>query len=90
MLADFAALVPTFIRTAFVIDGLEGYPVFFAPRSMAQAEFIEVLERLAGGWKIGTQPHSLSAQRGKCRLAVEAPRSFYPIIFNGRKPWLRT
>ena len=78
MLADFAALVPTFIRTAFVMDGLEGYPVFLPPRSMAQAEFIEVLERLAGGWKIGTQPHSLSAQRGKCRLAVEAPRAFYP------------
>ncbi|KJA28368.1 hypothetical protein HYPSUDRAFT_177379 [Hypholoma sublateritium FD-334 SS-4] len=78
MLADFAALIPTFIRTAFVVDGLEGYPIFLPPRSMAQAEFIEVLERLAGGWKIGTQPHSLSTQRGKCRLAVEAPRVFYP------------
>lgn len=82
MLADFAALIPTFIRTAFVVDGLEGYPVFLPPRSMAQAEFIEVLERLAGGWKIGTQPHSLSAQRGKCRLAVEAPRVFHPSYSN--------
>ncbi|KAF8955209.1 hypothetical protein BDZ97DRAFT_1859464 [Flammula alnicola] len=76
MLADFAAVIPTFIRTASVVDGLEGYPIFLPPRSMAQAEFIEVLERLAGGWRNGIQPHSLSAQRGKTRLAIEAP----PIV----------
>ncbi|KAF9479420.1 hypothetical protein BDN70DRAFT_993468 [Pholiota conissans] len=73
MLAEFAALIPAFIRTASVVDGLEGYPIFLPPRSMAQAEFVEVLERLAGGWRNGTQPHSLSAQRGKCRLAIEGP-----------------
>jgi len=73
MLADFSGILPTFIRTASVVDGLEGYPIFLPPRSMAQAEFIEILERLAGGWKNGVQPHSLSAQRGKSRLAIEGP-----------------
>ncbi|CAL1694850.1 unnamed protein product [Somion occarium] len=60
MLGDFASLIPTFYRTAQLVDGLEGYPVFLPPRSMSQAEFIEVLERLAGGWKNGIQAHSLS------------------------------
>ena len=73
MLADFSGIIPTFIRTASVVDGLEGYPIFLPPRSMAQAEFIEILERLAGGWRNGVQPHSLSAQRGKSRLAIEGP-----------------
>ena len=75
MLADFATILPTFTRTASLVDGLEGYPIFLPPRSMAQAEFIEVLERLAGGWRNGIQPHSLSAQRGKTRLAIEGPSS---------------
>ena len=60
MLGDFPTLLSTFARTALLIDGLEGYPVFLPPRSMAQAEFIETLERLAGGWRNGIQPHSLS------------------------------
>ncbi|KAJ4471768.1 hypothetical protein C8J55DRAFT_152706 [Lentinula edodes] len=53
MLGDFSRILPTFIRTASLVEGLEGYPVFLPPRSMAQAEFVEVLERLAGGWKKG-------------------------------------
>jgi hypothetical protein len=73
MLADFVNILPVFARTASLVDGLEGYPVFLPPRSMGQAEFIEVLERLAGGWKHGIQPHSLSALRGKGRLAIEGP-----------------
>ncbi|KAH9486231.1 hypothetical protein JR316_0000295 [Psilocybe cubensis] len=73
MLADFVNILPTFIHVASVVDGLEGYPIFLPPRSMAQAEFIEVLERLASGWKNGVQPHSLSAQRGKSRLAIDLP-----------------
>ncbi|KAH9947088.1 hypothetical protein B0H21DRAFT_740280 [Amylocystis lapponica] len=74
LLGDFPALLPGFIRTAAVVDGLEGYPVFLPPRSMAQAEFMEVLERLAGGWRNGIQPHSLS--RANSKLAeIEAPRS---------------
>lgn len=59
LLGDFATLVPSFYRSAMLVDGLEGYPVFLPPRSMAQAEFIEILERLAGGWRTGVQPHSL-------------------------------
>jgi hypothetical protein len=58
MLGDFPSLLPTFYRSAMLVDGLEGYPVFLPPRSMAQAEFIEILERLAGGWRTGVQPHS--------------------------------
>jgi hypothetical protein len=74
MLAEIPALLPTFARTAALVDGLEGYPVFLPPRSMSQAEFVEVLERLAGGWRVGQQPHSLS--RGVTGLlAIEAPPS---------------
>ncbi|KAI1790996.1 hypothetical protein LXA43DRAFT_1013995 [Ganoderma leucocontextum] len=72
MLGDFPAILPAFSRTAALVDGLEGYPVFLPPRSMAQAEFIEVLERLAGGWLNGIQPHSLSRANSK-QLAIEAP-----------------
>ena len=68
LLGDFLTLVPAFYRTALLVDGLEGYPVFLPPRSMAQAEFIEILERLANGWRTGIQPHSL--MRSSC-LAVE-------------------
>ncbi|KAI0652642.1 hypothetical protein C8Q79DRAFT_897928 [Trametes meyenii] len=74
MLGDFPGLLPAFSRTAALVDGLEGYPVFLPPRSMAQAEFIEVLERLASGWRNGIQPHSLSRANSK-QLAIEAPRA---------------
>ena len=76
MLADTPRLLPTFTRTAALVDGLEGYPVFLPPRSMAQAEFIEVLERLAGGWRVGVQPHSLSRQSVHGMLAIEGPSTF--------------
>ncbi|RDX50566.1 hypothetical protein OH76DRAFT_1402631 [Lentinus brumalis] len=72
MLGDFPGLLPAFSRAAALVDGLEGYPVFLPPRSMAQAEFVEVLERLAGGWKTGVQPHSLSRRNSK-QLAIEPP-----------------
>jgi hypothetical protein len=81
MLGDFPALLRAFVRAAAVVDGLEGYPVFLPPRSMAQAEFVETLERLAGGWRIGVQPHS-RARAGYCcghahngKLAIEPPPS---------------
>lgn len=80
MLADFTNILPTFIRTASLVDGLEGYPIFLPPRSMAQAEFIEVLERLAGGWRNGIKHHSLSTQRGKSRLAIEGPSLSSPAV----------
>ena len=81
MLGDFDALLRAFVRAATVVDGLEGYPIFLPPRSMAQVEFVETLERLAGGWRIGTQPHSRArtrARRGNNntfnrKLAIEAP-----------------
>ncbi|TFK42151.1 hypothetical protein BDQ12DRAFT_625105 [Crucibulum laeve] len=82
MMADFRGLLTGFQRTAATLDGLEGYPVFLPPRSMGQAEFVELLERLAGGWKKGTLPHSLSTlvRRGKERLAIEAPPSVFEEI----------
>ncbi|KAH9020426.1 hypothetical protein EDB84DRAFT_1622362 [Lactarius hengduanensis] len=82
MLGDFAALLRAFLRAATVIDGLEGYPVFLPPRSMAQAEFVETLERLAGGWRVGVQPHARaryahahghSNGHANGKLAIEAP-----------------
>lgn len=69
MLGDFTTLVPTFSRTALLVDGLEGYPIFLPPRSMAQAEYIEILERLAGGWKNGIQSHSLTRMKHKALTA---------------------
>lgn len=78
MLGDFPALLRAFIRAATVVDGLEGYPVFLPPRSMAQVEFIETLERLAGGWRLGVQPHSRAGACGtnghsNGKLAIELP-----------------
>ncbi|EMD32583.1 hypothetical protein CERSUDRAFT_118622 [Gelatoporia subvermispora B] len=71
LLGDFPALLPAFCRAASLVDGLEGYPVFLPPRSMAQAEFVEVLERLASGWRTGVQSHALL----RARPALEPPRS---------------
>ncbi|KAF7316792.1 CRAL-TRIO-N domain-containing protein [Mycena chlorophos] len=67
LLGDFTNLLPVFVNTAKTVDGLEGYPVFLPPRSLAQAEFIEVLQRLASGWKIGIAPYFVadSPSRGK-------------------------
>ena len=63
IMGDFTTLLSTFSRTTMIVDGLEGYPVFLPPRSMAQAEFAEILERLASGWAVGLQPHSCSRKR---------------------------
>lgn len=74
MLGDLPTLLTTFARSAVLVYALEGYPIFLPPRSMAQAEFIEVLERLASGWKVGVQPHSAMRARSVARrLAIEAP-----------------
>lgn len=53
LMGHFDMLLPAFSRAATLVDNLEGYPVFLPARSMAQAEFIEVLERLASGWRAG-------------------------------------
>ncbi|KAJ6609256.1 hypothetical protein B0H10DRAFT_2065227, partial [Mycena sp. CBHHK59/15] len=73
MLGDFTTLLSTFMHTAGVVDGLEGYPVFLPPRSMAQAEFIEVLERLAGGWRTGAGINvgGRGKEKEKERLLIE-------------------
>ena len=63
IMGDFTTLLPTFSRTTVIVDGLEGYPVFLPPRSMAQAEFAEILERLASGWAVGLRPNSCSRKR---------------------------
>ena len=74
MLGELPTLLTTLARSAVIIDGLEGYPIFLPPKSMAQAEFIEVLERLASGWKVGIQPHSaMRAGPVANRLAIEPP-----------------
>jgi hypothetical protein len=84
MLGDFSALLRAFVRAATVVDGLEGYPVFLPPRSMAQAEFVETLERLAGGWLVGVQPHSRARGRANHslvsngKLAIEPPPPVSP------------
>jgi hypothetical protein len=68
MLGDFKNAVSQFIKTAEMIDGLEGYPIFLPARSMAQAEFIEILERLA------TWRHSVAAVGDKS--VVKSDRRF--------------
>ncbi|KLO04992.1 hypothetical protein SCHPADRAFT_884129 [Schizopora paradoxa] len=76
MLGEFEELANIFERTAHLVAGLEGYPVFLPPRSMAQAEFIETLERLAGGWKYAKFPDALvlkSAKSGPVRPSYRPP-----------------
>jgi hypothetical protein len=72
LLGDFVSLLPAYQRAAALVDGLEGYPVFLPARSMAQAEFIEILERLATTWSPGLQPHSLALARQQAKL-IELP-----------------
>jgi len=71
MLGNFDQLLHQFVRTAMLVDSVEGYPVFLSPRSIGQAEFVETLARLAAGWRDGCRPHSLSGDhRGKARLVT--------------------
>lgn len=71
MLGDFSAVLTRLEMVAALLDGLEACPIFLPPRSMAQAEFVETLERLASGWSLGAQPHSLAGTNGKSRLLLE-------------------
>lgn len=73
-LGDFVSVLPAYQKAASLVDGLEGYPVFLPARSMAQAEFVEILERLATTWAPGTLPHSLAVPK---TLAIE-PGSITP------------
>lgn len=56
LLGDIPALLEAFVRSAVSLDGADGYPVFSPARSMAQADFNEVLERLCTAWKPGKPP----------------------------------
>lgn len=69
LLGDFVSVLPAYQRAASLVDGLEGYPVFLPARSMAQAEFMEILERIASTWAPGTLPHSLAVPK---TLRIEA------------------
>jgi len=51
LLGEFPALAERYTQSAIAIDGFDGYPLFVPARSMAQADFGEVLERLADGWR---------------------------------------
>lgn len=53
LMGQFDTVLTSFIRVATLVDALEGYPIFLPARSMAQAEFVEILERLATGWEAG-------------------------------------
>ena len=73
-LGDFVSILPAYQRAASLVDGLEGYPVFLPARSMAQAEFVEILERVATTWAPGTLPHSLNVPR----ISMIEPTSLAP------------
>ena len=70
MLGDFTVLHPPLLRTALLVDSLEGYPIFLPPRSVGQSEFGEALKRLASEWRHGAGG---AGGRGKVRLAIELP-----------------
>ena len=70
---EFQNLVNVFDRSTNLVAGLEGYPVFLPPRSMAQAEFLEVLDRLADGWRYSKFTEALvGLHRGYQRWALDA------------------
>lgn len=79
MLGDFLALLRPFVRADTVVEGLESYLVFLPPRSMEQAEFVETLGRLAGGWRVSVQLHSRA--RGGAMRAMENSRLNHPLLF---------
>jgi hypothetical protein len=85
IIGNFADVASTFVHAADVVDGLEGYPVFLPPRSMAQAEFIEILDRLSSGWRIGTRPHSLS-RRTSTHLVRHGKAAAIPAVVTPPSP----
>ncbi|KAH6911139.1 hypothetical protein BKA70DRAFT_1269566 [Coprinopsis sp. MPI-PUGE-AT-0042] len=74
MLGRFDTLLPQFVRTATMVDGLEGYPIFLPPRSMGQAEFIEILERPRWGrLAIEPPPLRVAPSRTSSMSSVHSP-----------------
>ncbi|KIY50425.1 hypothetical protein FISHEDRAFT_64659 [Fistulina hepatica ATCC 64428] len=84
LLGDFASLLPVFVRTVVALDGVQGYTIFLPARSVAQAEFIGILERLAGGWRTGVQPHSEGTGKGNDTGSHAASSSKYSDSYHGR------
>ncbi|KZV64210.1 hypothetical protein PENSPDRAFT_757425 [Peniophora sp. CONT] len=82
LLGDFTAVLHGLMRAARVIEVLEGGPIFLPPRSLAQAEVVEILERLAGCWENGTRPSS-QALTGNGKGA--APTIPAPFIESGQR-----
>jgi len=94
LMGRFETLLPTFVRTAMLVDHLEGYPIFLPARSMAQAEFVEILERLASGWRTGSTPGNepegvmgerLKALRMMLGPVVKRQRERAEAALNGEK-----
>jgi hypothetical protein len=94
LLGQFETLLPAFTRTVTLVDQLEGYPIFLPARSMAQAEFVEILERLASGWRAGSTPgdepegmmgERLQALRAMLRPVVKRQRERAEAALNGEK-----
>lgn len=81
LLGDFTAVLHGLIRAARVIEVLEAGPIFLPPRSLAQAEVVEIFERLAGCWANGTRPSS-QALNGNGKGA--APMMPAPSIKSGQ------
>src|SRR5258708_4224790 len=74
LLGEMQTVCHRFIQTAIAMDGFDGHPIFLPSRSMAQADFGEVLERLVGGWRGGLLPPSASWRAAGSRGSSEPRR----------------
>ena len=74
LLGEMQTVCNRFVQTAIAMDGFDGHPVFLPSRSMAQADFGEVLERLVRGWRCGLLPPSASWRVASARGSSEPCR----------------
>lgn len=75
MLGEPQALLETFVKSAISLDGADGYPVFSPARSMAQADFNEILERLCSSWKHGKPARNQNSADSKAKTNSSAGTS---------------
>lgn len=80
MLGEIDALPDTFERTTKIVAGLEGYPVFLSPRSMAQSEFLDTLERLVSGWKYGRMASGVIRRKMSTKAITSGIHSPTPLL----------
>ncbi|KAF9516585.1 hypothetical protein BS47DRAFT_1340715 [Hydnum rufescens UP504] len=80
LLGEFPALAERYTQSAIAIDGFDGYPLFVPARSMAQADFGEVLERLADGWRGAKGAKSSSGGKGDGVLGQPGPIEGVPPL----------